>query len=133
MNKKIDKLTEAIVERLGTLDVQGVRKVSTKKLLEGLDTLGLSPRSIRNAVAEVGVPNWSKSSRSFTRDKCKSSEISANEGPRFMSAHEASLSWRRSRTTSSPVPNEAPAETEDILPPVDLAQVSTPRPGEADF
>jgi hypothetical protein len=38
MKKKIDKLTETIAERLGTLDVQGVRKVSTKKLLEGLDT-----------------------------------------------------------------------------------------------
>jgi hypothetical protein len=132
MEKKIDKLTKAIIERLESLAVQGVRKVSTKKLLEGLDPLGLSTRSIRNAVAEVKAPNWSKSGRSFLRDKCKSSGISANDRPRPMSPHEASLLWRKSRTSSA-VANEAPAETEDILPPVDLNQVTTPRKGEADF
>jgi hypothetical protein len=105
MKKQIHKLPRPLSRGWGPW-VQWVRNISTKKLLEGIDTLGLSTRSIRNAVAEAVAPCWSKSGRSFIFfcDKGKSSETSANDNPRFLSpAEQRSLYMNKAKAKAEAV------------------------------
>jgi hypothetical protein len=132
MKKIIDKLTEAIAGKLQTLPPTVVR-ISTKKLLTGMDVGGYSPDSVQRATAEAAdrSTEFKKVSRSFFRNKPQCSEINRNERP--MSPHEASLSWRKSRGMSKAAPIEMVQPEEDTPPPVDLNQVSEAKHGEADF